>query len=75
MLSGNGRSRIFALASFLFSPALLDVEEKYTGKKIHVEMDGSVQIAAPVKLPESFVSTDRGKEPVSMAQLWDCIGC
>lgn len=38
-------------------------------------MDGSVQIAAPVKLPESSVSTDRGKEPVSMAQLWDCIGC
>lgn len=36
-------------------------------------MDGSVQIAAPVKLPESSVSTDRGKEPVSMAQLWDLI--
>lgn len=33
VLSGNGHSRIFASAPFLFSPALLDVEEKYTGGK------------------------------------------
>lgn len=27
-------------------------------------MDGSVQMAAPTRLPESSASTDRGKEPV-----------
>lgn len=32
------------------------------GKKFYLQMDISVKAAAPKRLPESFPSTDRGKE-------------